>query len=111
MNERQLDKILREKYPFIDSSKGERDANKFVVDQLAESNVLNSYRSITYNFTLAGLKKGYLSDPKKYRDHKTICRTKCARNFTKRSADPVGHCGGSIRKTRDEYETHSWYGA
>ena len=68
MNERQLDKILREKYPFIDSSKGERDANKIAVDQLGESNVLNSYRSITYNFTLAGLKKGYLSDPKKYRE-------------------------------------------
>jgi hypothetical protein len=68
MNERQMDKVLREKYPFTDSSKGERDASKVVVDQLGEPNVLNSFRSITYNFTLAGLKKGYLSDPKKYRE-------------------------------------------
>ena len=68
MNERQMDKVLREKYPFTDSSKGERDTSKSVVDQLGEPNVLNSYRSITYNFTLAALKKGYLSDPKKYRE-------------------------------------------
>ena len=68
MNERQMDKVLREKYPFTDSSKGERDASKVAVDQLGEPNVLNSFRSITYNFTLAGLKKGYLSDPKKYRE-------------------------------------------
>jgi hypothetical protein len=68
MNERQMDKVLREKYPFTDSSKGERDTSKSVVDQLGEPNVLNSYRSITYNFTLAGLKKGYLTDTKKYRE-------------------------------------------
>lgn len=48
-------------------SKSEIDT-KIKVDQKAESNVLNSYRSMTYNFTLAGLKKGYLTDPKKYRD-------------------------------------------
>ena len=41
---------------------------KIKVDQTGESNVLNSYRSMTYNFTLAALKKGYLSDPKKYRE-------------------------------------------
>jgi len=68
MNERQMDKVIRENYPFTDSSKGERDASKVAVDQLGEPNVLKSYRSITYNFTLAGLKKGYLSDPKKYRE-------------------------------------------
>ena len=69
MNEEQADNVVtREKYPFTNSSKGERAANKIAVDQLAESNVLNSFRSVTYNFTLAGLKKGYLSDPKKYRE-------------------------------------------
>lgn len=31
------------------------------------SNVLNSYRSITYNFTLAGLPVNYLNDPEAYR--------------------------------------------
>lgn len=30
-------------------------------------NVLNKYRSFTYNFTLAGLNKNYLTDPEKYR--------------------------------------------
>jgi hypothetical protein len=38
-----------------------------VVDQLGAGNVLNGYRSITYNFTLAGLDKTYLKDPEKYR--------------------------------------------
>jgi len=38
-----------------------------VVDQLGIGNVLNGYRSITYNFTLAGLDKSYLKDPEKYR--------------------------------------------
>lgn len=32
-----------------------------------ESNVLNGYRSITYNFTLAGLPSEYVSDPEVYR--------------------------------------------
>lgn len=72
MKEHQADTVVtREKYPFTNSSKGEqaaRAAGKVIVDQLAESNVLNSFRSVTYNFTLAGLKKGYLSDPKKYRE-------------------------------------------
>jgi hypothetical protein len=45
-----------------------KEDDKLKVDQLAESNVLNSYRSVTYNFTFAGLKKGYLTDPKKYRE-------------------------------------------
>jgi len=31
------------------------------------SNILNGYRSITYNFTLAGLPKNYLKDPEAYR--------------------------------------------
>lgn len=38
------------------------------VVQSGERNVLNSYRSITYNFTLAGLKKDYLKDPEKLRE-------------------------------------------
>ncbi len=33
-----------------------------------QSNVLNGYRSVTYNFTLAGLPKNYVSDPEKYRE-------------------------------------------
>lgn len=48
-------------------AKADVDAKQQVV-QSAESNILNSYRSITYSFTLAGLKKGYLTDPKKYRE-------------------------------------------
>ena len=48
---------------------GESSADtKANVVQSSEKNVLNSYRSVTYNFTLAGLQKGYLKDPKKYRD-------------------------------------------
>lgn len=69
MNEQHADTVVtREKYPFTNSSKGELATNKVAVDQLSESNVLNSFRSATYNFTLAGLKKGYLSDPNKYRE-------------------------------------------
>ena len=37
------------------------------IKQSGEKNVLNGYRSITYNFTFAGLKKEYLSDPILYR--------------------------------------------
>lgn len=48
-------------------AKADVDAKQQVV-QSAEANILNSYRSITYSFTLAGLKKGYLTDPKKYRE-------------------------------------------
>jgi hypothetical protein len=68
MNERQMDKITREKYPFNDASRADRDLTKKLVAQSPEANILNSYRSITYSFTLAGLKKGYLIDPKKYRE-------------------------------------------
>jgi hypothetical protein len=68
MNERQMDKITREKYPFNDQSKADRDLTKKQVAQSLESNILNSYRSVNYSFTLAGLKKGYLKDPKKYRE-------------------------------------------
>jgi len=67
MSERQLDKLLRKNYPFTDSSKSETDTRQRVV-QSAEANVLNSYRSVSYSFTLAGLKKDYLTDPKKYRE-------------------------------------------
>ena len=41
---------------------------KMKVASTGESNALNAYRSAVYNFTLAGLKKGYLEDPKKYRE-------------------------------------------
>lgn len=68
MNERQMDKITRENYPFNDSSKADRDLTKKLVAQSPDSNILNSYRSVTYSFTFAGLKKGYLTDPKKYRE-------------------------------------------
>lgn len=37
-------------------SKYNKEAQQ-IVEQTGERNVLNSYRSITYNFTLAGLKK------------------------------------------------------
>jgi hypothetical protein len=68
MNERQMDKITRENYPFNDAAKADRDLTKRQVVQAPEANILNSYRSVTYNFTLAGLKKDYLKDPKKYRE-------------------------------------------
>ena len=63
-----MDKITRENYPFNDDAKADRDLSKTKTEQVAESNILNSYRSVTYQFTLAGLKKGYLTDPKKYRE-------------------------------------------
>ena len=63
-----MDKITRENYPFNDAAKADRDLTKKQVAQSPEANILNSYRSITYNFTLAGLKKDYLKDPKKYRE-------------------------------------------
>lgn len=34
---------------------------------ISGSNILNGYRSMTYNFTLAGLPKNYLKDPEAYR--------------------------------------------
>ena len=68
MNERQMDKITREKYPFNEEAKADRDLTKRQVVQKPDANILNSYRSITYNFTLAGLKKDYLKDPRKYRE-------------------------------------------
>lgn len=50
-----------------DDSKFNIESQQEVV-QSGEVNVLNSYRSATYNFTLAGLKKDYLKDPKQYRE-------------------------------------------
>ena len=38
-----------------------------IVDQTGEKNILFGYRSITYNFTLAGLSKDYLKNPDKLR--------------------------------------------
>jgi hypothetical protein len=38
-----------------------------IVEQNGEKNVLNGFRSVTYNWTLAGLDKNYLKDPDKYR--------------------------------------------
>jgi hypothetical protein len=39
-----------------------------LVEQSTESNVLNGYRSVTYNFTLACLKKEYLEKPERLRE-------------------------------------------
>jgi hypothetical protein len=66
MNERQMDAVLRKNYPFTDSSKADNDA-KLKIKSLGQANALNSYRSVTYNFTLAALKKNYLDDPTAYR--------------------------------------------
>jgi hypothetical protein len=38
------------------------------VVQSGETNILNKYRSVTYNFTLAGLKKDYLKNPNSLRE-------------------------------------------
>lgn len=48
-------------------SKGDKTAQQ-IVEQTGEKNVLFGYRSITYNFTLAGLDKDYLKDPNKLRE-------------------------------------------
>ena len=50
-----------------EDDKFKRQAAQKIV-QLGEGNVLNGYRSVTYNFTLAGLPKNYLKDPTKYRE-------------------------------------------
>ena len=42
--------------------------SKQQVDQLGESNILNNYRSVTYNFTLAALDNSNLKDPETYRN-------------------------------------------
>jgi hypothetical protein len=51
----------------VNQTKSDSDTG-LKVKTSGEANVLNPYRSVTYNFTLAGLQKGYLSDPKKYRE-------------------------------------------
>jgi hypothetical protein len=48
-------------------SKFKKESAQEVV-QSGETNILNRYRSVTYNFTLAGLNKDYLKDPEKLRD-------------------------------------------
>ena len=40
---------------------------KIKIASSGQVNALNSYRSVTYSFTLAGLKKNYLKDPTAYR--------------------------------------------
>ena len=55
-----------EKPADTEDDKYKRQSAQQVV-QLGEGNVLNGYRSVTYNFTLAGLNKNYLEDPTKYR--------------------------------------------
>ena len=54
------------------TSKSETDESKKSgageVVQSGEKNVLNRYRSVTYHFTLAGLKKDYLKNPEKLRE-------------------------------------------
>jgi hypothetical protein len=39
-----------------------------VVDQTGQQNILNNYRSYTYNFTLSAVKKSDVKDPSKYRN-------------------------------------------
>jgi len=41
---------------------------KQIVESSGQSNVLNGYRSITYNFTIAALDSGEVSDPESYRN-------------------------------------------
>jgi len=61
------DIVTRETYPFSNKSKADRDVDKIKVQQSKQQNILNSYRSITYHFTLAGLQSDHLSDPTLYR--------------------------------------------
>jgi len=44
------------------------DQSKQIVDLSNKKNVLNNYRSYTYNFTLAALQADRVNDPKKYRE-------------------------------------------
>jgi hypothetical protein len=53
--------------PDTAESKFKKESAQEVV-QSGESNVLNQYRSVTYNFTLAGLNKDYLKNPESLRD-------------------------------------------
>ena len=62
------DIVPRETYPFSDKSKADRDLTKIQVEQSKKQNVLNSYRSIAYHFTFAGLLNEYLTDPTLYRN-------------------------------------------
>ncbi len=45
-----------------------KDQSSQIVEQFGQGNVLNKYRSVTYNFTLAGLSSKYLEDPTAYRN-------------------------------------------
>ena len=49
-----------------DAAKAEDNARP-IVDLSTESNVLNSYKTITYNFTLSALEKKHLDHPESYR--------------------------------------------
>lgn len=49
-------------------SKASAETNQQSASSEKDSNVLNGYRSITYNFILAGLPKDYLSKPESYRE-------------------------------------------
>ena len=76
------------------------------VVQSAESNVLNSYRSVTYNFTLAGLKKGYLKDPKAYRDSEldlVILKSGGKGDAKIKSKGPISLPGEVVQKARSDY--------
>lgn len=48
-------------------SPASQNSTQPVYGQLKEGNILNGYRSITYNFTLAGLPSNFLSSPTAYR--------------------------------------------
>lgn len=54
----------------VDNAASEAGASsdKYAVEQINEKNVLYSYRSVTYNWTLAGLSSEYINDPKKLRE-------------------------------------------
>jgi hypothetical protein len=86
-------------------AKADVDAKQQVV-QSAESNVLNSYRSVTYNFTLAGLKKGYLKDPKAYRDNEldlVILKSGGKGDAKIKSSGPISLPGEVVQKARADY--------
>lgn len=86
-------------------AKADLDGKQQVV-QSAEANVLNSYRSVTYNFTLAGLKKGYLKDPKAYRDSELdlVILKSGGKGDTKiKSSGPISLPGEVAQKARSDY--------
>lgn len=60
-------RLKRQSAPIVSKTVPKSDKPPKVV-QGKSQNVLNRYRSFTYNFTLAALKKDDVNDPEKYRD-------------------------------------------